>query len=150
MESYLGDMKLSAPRQSYPLRLQIADDFSKGRIALAGDAAHIIHPLAGQGLNLGLRDAAALADGIKSARETGQDLGVASLLDYSLWRNIDTRALGALTHIISEGSGIKGAIGHARRFGLAIINQSPDLKSIFETQAAGEIRDLPELMKKQP
>ena len=148
MNGYLGEMQLTAPRQSYPLRLQVADSFSKGRIALVGDAAHIIHPLAGQGLNLGLRDAAALADGVKSARQTGQDLGVASLLDYALWRNTDTRALGALTHLISESSGAKGPIGHARRLGLAMVNRSSELKSIFETRAAGENQDLPELMRK--
>ncbi len=148
MDGYLGEMQLIAPRHSYPLRLQIADDFAKGRIALVGDAAHIIHPLAGQGLNLGLRDAAALADGVKSARETGQDLGVASLLDYALWRNTDTRALGVLTHLMSETSGAKGPVGHVRRLGLALTNRSTALKSGLEKRAAGESGDLPSLMQK--
>jgi len=150
MDGYLGEMQLIAPRQSYPLRLQIADRFTRGRIALVGDAAHIIHPLAGQGLNLGLRDAAALADGLTSARDTGQDLGVASLLDYDLWRNMDTRALGALTHMISESSGAQGPIGHARRLGLALVNKSAFLKSEFAKQAAGDGQDLPALMRKRP
>lgn len=148
MGGYLGEMQLTAPRQSYPLRLQIADSFSKGRIALAGDAAHIIHPLAGQGLNLGLRDSAALADGIKSARATGQDIGVASLVNYSLWRNADTRALGVLTHLLSDGSAAKGPLGHARRLGLAMTNKSSALKSALEKRAAWETRDLPDLMNK--
>jgi len=75
-------MKLTAPRQTYPLKLQVADSFSKERIALVGDAAHIIHPLAGQGLNLGLRDVAALADGVKQAVETGQDIGLMLSLKF--------------------------------------------------------------------
>jgi len=149
MDGYLGEMQLITPRQSYPLRLQVADSFSKGRTALVGDAAHIIHPLAGQGLNLGLRDAAALADGIKTARDTGQDLGIASLLDYDLWRNMDTRALGALTHLMSEGSSANGPIGHARRLGMTLVNRSAGLKSIFEKRAAGEDQDLPKLMQKR-
>jgi len=149
MDGYLGEMQLTAPRQSYPLRLQIADSFTAGRIALVGDAAHIIHPLAGQGLNLGLRDAAALAQGLKTARSTGQDLGVASLLDYDLWRNTDTRALGALTHLMSESAGTKGPLGHLRRLGLSMVNRAPALKSVLEQRAAGEGQALPELMQKR-
>jgi len=148
MGGYLGLMELRAPRQTYPLKLQVADSFSKGRIALVGDAAHIIHPLAGQGLNLGLRDVAALADGVKQAVETGQDIGVTGLLDYDLWRNVDTRSLGLLTHVISEVSGAKfAAIGHARRLGLVLTNRLPGLKSALEKRAAGEARALPSLMK---
>lgn len=148
MGGYLGAMELMSSRQTYPLRLQVADSFSKGRIALVGDAAHIIHPLAGQGLNLGLRDVAALADGVKQAVETGQDIGVTGLLDYDLWRNVDTRSLGLLTHVISEASGAKfAAIGHARRLGLVLTNRFPVLKSALVERAAGEGRELPSLMK---
>lgn len=147
MEGYLGQMSCIAPRQSYPLRLQVADTFSSGRIALVGDAAHAIHPLVGQGLNLGLRDAAALADGIKQARATGQDIGVASLLEYNLWRNADTRALGLLTHIISESSGSNiAAVGHMRRLGLTMANKVPAIKSALEKRASWEGQDLPKLM----
>jgi len=121
MGGYLGAMKLTAPRQTYPLKLQVADSFSKERIALVGDAAHIIHPLAGQGLNLGLRDVAALADGVKQAVETGQDIGV---------------------------SGTKfTAIGHARRLVLVLTNRFSGLKSALIERAAGEGRELPSLMK---
>ena len=150
MDGYLGEMRCIAPRQTYPLRLQVADSFSKGRIALVGDAAHIIHPLAGQGLNLGLRDAAALADGVKSAVETGQDIGVTGLLEYDLWRNVDTRSLGFLTHIISEISGTKvTALGHARRLSLALTNRSRALKLILGKRASGEAQELPNLMQKR-
>jgi len=148
MDGYLGAMELRAPRRTYPLKLQVADSFSKGRIALVGDAAHVIHPLAGQGLNLGLRDVAALADGVKRAFDTGQDIGVTGLLDYDLWRNVDTRTLGLLTHVISEVSGAKiSAIGHARRLGLVLTNRLPGLKSVLENRAAGEGREVPSLMK---
>ena len=148
MEGYLGEMKLLTLRQSYPLRLQVADKFSQGRTALVGDAAHIIHPLAGQGLNLGFRDAAALAEGIKIARDTGQDIGVTSLLDYGLWRNTDTRALGVLTHLMSQGSSVQGPIGHARRLGISLINRSSAIKSMIETRAAGGGQIVPDLMNK--
>lgn len=150
MDGYLGGMRLLAPRQTYPLRLQVADGFSRGRIALVGDAAHIIHPLAGQGLNLGLRDAAALADGVKAALSTGQDVGVISLLDYNLWRNTDTRSLGFLTHAISELSNTKiAALGHARRLGLTLTNSSHRLKSALQKRASGDGRELPELMQRR-
>ena len=150
MDGYLGDMSCIAPRQAYPLRLQVADDFSKGRVALVGDAAHIIHPLAGQGLNLGLRDAAALADGVKAAVETGQDIGVTGLLDYDLWRNTDTRSLGFLTHVVSEISGTEiAAFSHARRLGLSLTNRSSTLKSILGKRASGEARELPNLMQRR-
>lgn len=148
MDGYLGDMVCTSPRQTYPLRLQVADGFSKGRVALVGDAAHIIHPLAGQGLNLGLRDAAALADSVKIAVETGQDIGITGLLDYDLWRNVDTRAFGFLTHVISELSGAKlPVLGHARRLSLAVINRSSLLKSALGKRASGEGTDLPSLMQ---
>ncbi len=148
MDGYLGDMSLIAPRQNYPLRLQMADGFTATRLALVGDAAHVIHPLAGQGLNLGLRDAAAIADGIKMARATGQDVGVSSLLDYDLWRNSDTRAVGLLTHIIAESSRLNiGLIGHARRLSLALTNRSDAIKSNLGKRASGEGHDLPDLMQ---
>jgi len=148
MDGYLGEMALAVPRQSYPLRLQVADGFSKGRVALVGDAAHAIHPLAGQGLNLGLRDAAALADGVKIAIETGQDIGVVACLDYDLWRNTDTRSLGFLTHVISEVSGTKNPLlAHARRLGLSLTNRSSPLKSALAKRASGDGEQLPNLMK---
>ena len=148
MEAYLGGMAVETPRMTWPLRLQIADQFTSERLALIGDAAHIIHPLAGQGLNLGLRDAAALADGVKSAIDTGQDIGVTSLLDYDLWRNMDTRSLGLLTHVISELSNTKLVVlNHVKRLTLVLTNRSVALKSSLEKRASGADREVPNLMQ---
>lgn len=148
MDGYLGDMTLAAPRQSYPLRLQVADSFTATRLALVGDAAHIIHPLAGQGLNLGLRDAAALSDGVKSAQANGQDIGVAGLIDYQNARMTDARMMGATTHMLSMITQVKTpAFGHLRRMGLALTNRSQGLKSRFKKEAAGRTGTPPELMR---
>jgi 2-octaprenyl-6-methoxyphenol hydroxylase len=150
MDGYLGDMSIIAQRQCYPLRLQMADGFTAIRLALVGDAAHVIHPLAGQGFNLGIRDAAAIADGVKMARDTGQDIGVASLLEYDHWRNADSRSLGVVTHLISETSRRNsGSIGHIRRLGLALTNRSTATKSALVKRASGEARELPTLMRQR-
>jgi len=149
MDGYLGELELAAPRVSWPLRLQVADQFTADRLALVGDAAHVIHPLAGQGLNLGLRDAAALADGLKAAKETGQDIGVAGLLDYESARNSDTRLMGATTHALANLYRINSpAFGHARRLGLALTNRSEIITSALRKEAAGKTGSLPELMRR--
>ena len=97
---------------------------------------------------MGLRDAAALADGVKIALETGQDVGVIGLLEYDLWRNMDTRSLGLLTHVISEFSGTSiSALAHARRLGISLTNASSSLKSALAKRASGDGRDIPNLMK---
>jgi 2-octaprenyl-6-methoxyphenol hydroxylase len=145
---YLGALSLGAPRASWPLRLQMADAFTAERFALVGDAAHVIHPLAGQGLNLGLRDAASLADGLSDARQTGQDIGVSGLLDYESSRRTDAKLLGATTHSLSKLFQVKRtAIGHARRLGLSLTNRSSIAKSGLQREAAGEIGTLPRLMR---
>jgi len=149
MGDYLGNLSLKAPRQSYPLSLQIADSFTADRLALIGDAAHIIHPLAGQGLNLGLRDVAALSEGLELARSRGQDIGVAGLQGYAAWRNTDVRAMGTATHSLNVMFGIKNPIfGHIRRFGLKAVNDISPLKALFAQNAAGDLGDLPALMLK--
>lgn len=148
MDGYLGEMSLSAPRVAWPLRLQVADHFSATRLALVGDAAHVIHPLAGQGLNLGLRDAAALADGLKIAKSNGEDIGVAGILDYSSARNADTRLMGLTTHMLANVYKVKNtAFGHVRRLGLALTNRSRLAKSALQEEAAGEVGKQPELMR---
>lgn len=150
MDGYLGEMTLAAPRATWPLRLQVADEFTANRLALVGDAAHVIHPLAGQGLNLGLRDAASLAQGLKTAKATGQDIGVAGLLDYSASRQTDTRIMGATTHALANLNNVSHPlIGHARRLGLALTNKSPLFSATLQKEAAGKIGAVPELMKPQ-
>ena len=147
MEAYLGGMALETPRMTWPLRLQIADQFTSERLALIGDAAHIIHPLAGQGLNLGLRDAAALADGLKLAKDTGQDIGVAGLLNYQSERNLDTRLMGATTHSLARLYGLKNPLmGHLRRAGLTLTGNSKQLTQLLQAQASGQSENTPSLM----
>ena len=147
MEAYLGGMAVETPRMTWPLRLQIADQFTSERLALIGDAAHIIHPLAGQGLNLGLRDAAALADGLKLAKDTGQDIGVAGLLNYQSERNLDTRLMGATTHSLARLYGLKNPLmGHLRRAGLTLTGNSKQLTQLLQAQASGQSENTPSLM----
>jgi len=138
------------PRMTWPLRLQIADQFTSERLALIGDAAHIIHPLAGQGLNLGLRDSAALADGLKLAKKTGQDIGVAGLINYQSDRNLDTRLMGATTHSLSQLYALKNPlIGHMRRAGLALTGGSKHITQLLQAQASGQSDNTPSLMVSQ-
>ena len=87
---------------------------------------------------------------MKTAIDTGQDIGVTALLDYDLWRNIDTRSLGLLTHVISEVSGAKLAVlDHVKRLSLALTNRSSALKSALQSRAAGQGRELPNLMRRR-
>ena len=146
---YLGDITLAAPRQSYPLSLQTAQTFFGTRLALIGDAAHVIHPLAGQGLNLGLRDVAALFNGVSEAQSNGQDIGFAGLLDYERWRGVDVRSMGLMTDGLSRLFGAKSPLaGHARRAGLSALNNNEIAKRFFMQDAAGEMGDLPALMRR--
>lgn len=154
---HLGELSFAAPRQSYPLHLQLAQDYIATRLVLVGDAAHVIHPLAGQGLNLGLRDAATLHDVLKSARQTGQDIGGAILGNYQDWRRSDVTALATATDGLSyifnsPKSGLRrpfgNAMGHIRRLGLSAVNSSEGLKDLIMREAAGDLGELPELLSK--
>lgn len=145
---YLGAMRLSTSRASWPLRLQIAETFVAERLALVGDAAHVIHPLAGQGLNLGLRDVASLIEGVMDARAAGQDIGVAGLLEYDAARRPDVKLMGAATHGLFNLYQVKStAIGHLRRAGLFLTNRTTALKSAMRLEAAGQTGTLPRLMQ---
>ena len=94
----LGDIAVAGPRRAYPLGFRLARAFVAERVALVGDAAHVIHPIAGQGLNMGLRDVAALAEAIVDAARLGLDPGGAGTLErYQRWRRFDTMAMGVAT-----------------------------------------------------
>ncbi len=153
--NHLGDISLVKQRQSYPLRLQLSQHYVGTRLALVGDAAHVIHPLAGQGLNLGLRDIAALYDVLKEALAVGRDIGGAALGEYAAWRKFDITALAAVTDGLSYLYGsprgpisrpFSKAIGHMRRVGLSSINQSDFLKNQIMLEAAGAAGDSPSLL----
>lgn len=144
---FLGDMTLTAPRQTYPLSLQMAERYTDTRLALIGDAAHAIHPIAGQGLNMGLRDAAALADVMAAVQSVGLDIGGTDLGDYEAWRNFDNQMLAMSTDILNGLFSNKiMPLRHARRLGLAAVNQSDLAKFFFMIEASGQSGDLPSLL----
>ena len=145
---HLGDITLTAPRQSYPLINQLAEAMSSQRLALIGDAAHVIHPLAGQGLNLGLRDIAALSHEIEQARRLGQDIGVVGLRNYEDWRQTDTQLMSNFTDNLNTlYQTPSSTLAHLRKTGISLINQSQFLKSFIMDEAAGNTGELPALMK---
>ena len=146
--SFLGAVKPCAPRWAYPLSLQMAERYTNTRLALIGDAAHAIHPIAGQGLNLGLRDAAALADIVADNRAAGLDIGGAGLSDFEVWRNFDNRTLAGATDIFTRlFSNNIAPIKHARRLGLGLIDRIPPARTFFMKEAAGHMGDLPTLLR---
>lgn len=146
---FLGEIKLCAPRQAFPLSLQMADRYTDNRLILLGDAAHAIHPIAGQGLNMGLRDAAALADVIAESRSTGLDIGGTAIGDYEAWRNFDNKLLGLTTDMLNRlFSNNILPLRHARRLGLAAVNWAKPAQTFFMKEAAGESGALPSLLRR--
>jgi len=145
----LGDLRAVGGRWSYPLSLLFAERIIGRRLALVGDAAHGIHPISGQGLNLGLRDVAALAETLVDARRLGLDLGGAQVLaGYPRWRRFDNLALIAATDSLNRlFSNNIGPIRLVRDLGLAAVNRMPPLKRFFMHHAMGLVGDLPRLVR---
>ena len=146
---YLGKVELVGARYSYPLNLTIAQNYVMPRLALVGDAAHGVHPIAGQGLNLGLRDIAALSEVLSDARLRGEDFSsLAVLLRYQEWRRFDTTALAVATDAVNKlFSNDNSFFRTLRDLGMGAINSLPALRRSFIREAAGLTGDLPRLMQ---
>ena len=149
MGGFLGALSAPSPRASYPLGFHHAATITADRLALVGDAAHGIHPIAGQGLNLGFRDVAALAEVLVEGKRLGLDLGDAQLLArYGRWRGLDTLAVAAATDTLTRLFGVRGRTASAvRRFGIAAVDTIPALKNRFMAKARGESGQLPRLLQ---
>jgi 2-octaprenyl-6-methoxyphenol hydroxylase len=145
----LGAVTLIAPISGYPLGFQHALRITDTRMALVGDSAHGIHPIAGQGLNLGLRDVAALTEVLVDGARLGLDYGDAQLLDrYARWRSVDTLLVAASTDNLNRLFGIPGKTASVvRRFGLGAVQRIKPLKALFMAEARGEAGDLPKLLQ---
>ena len=146
---FLGDLSLIGPRFSHPLGLQFAAQYSKGRLVLAGDAAHGIHPIAGQGLNLGLRDVAALTEIIVDAKQLGLDLAhPEGMARYQRWRRSDNLIMAGVTDVLNRlFSNDVTPLRMARDVGLGIVNKLPPVKKLLMRHAMGTVGDLPRLMR---
>ncbi len=148
MGGILGDIEEIAPRGLYPLGFQHTAKITDTRLALVGDAAHGIHPIAGQGFNLGLRDIACLTEILVDGARIGMDLGDAQLMErYERWRSLDTLSVAMATDGLTRLFGIPGKTASAvRRFGLAGVQRAGFLKNFFMNEARGESGDLPKLL----
>ncbi len=146
---FLGHVASVGPRWSYPLALHNADTYCARRLALVGDAAHGMHPIAGQGLNLGFRDVAALAEVVIDAARLGLDIGGSDVLSrYETWRRFDSVMLLAVTDGLNRLFSYDiGAVKMARDVGLAAVNQLPPLKRFFVRHAQGTVGKLPRMLR---
>lgn len=147
----LGHMELAAPRMTYPLGFHHCARIVGERVVLVGDSAHGIHPIAGQGLNLGLRDAAALAEVLVDGARLGLDLGDAAMLErYQRWRGLDNMMVSLATDGLTRLFGVPGeAASFVRRFGMGAVQRVPMLKQFFMQEARGESGALPKLLAGQ-
>ena len=146
--SFRGDFRLCGARYTYPLNMTLASSFVADRLALVGDAARGVHPIAGQGLNAGLRDVAALAEVLVAAHRRGEDIGQADVLArYAKWRRFDTASLAFATDTFNRlFSNDNPLLRAGRDLGLGIVNATPALRRAFMREAAGLTGDLPKLL----
>ena len=146
---FLGELSHLGPRSSYPLGFHHAAKSTADRLALVGDAAHGIHPIAGQGVNVGFRDVAALTEVLVDGKRLGQDPGDAQLLArYERWRSLDTFMVSLATDGLTRLFGMPGkTAGRVRRFGLNAVDRLPVLKDAFMGEARGESGDVPKLLQ---
>jgi 2-octaprenyl-6-methoxyphenol hydroxylase len=152
MGGFLGKIELLAPRSSYPLGFHHASQITGERLALIGDAAHAIHPIAGQGLNLGFRDAAALAEVLVDGSRLGLDLGDRQLLDrYRRWRSLDALSVAFATDSLTRVYAVPGKTASAaRRFGMRMIDRVSPIRDKLMAEARGTSGDLPLLLRGLP
>jgi 2-octaprenyl-6-methoxyphenol hydroxylase len=146
---FLGSVEPVAPRWSYPVGLMLAERYVDRRLALVGEAAHLIHPIAGQGLNLGIRDVAALAELIIDTRRLGLDIGDETVLRrYQQWRRLDAVLLAAVTDGLNRlFSNSVAPLRLVRDLGLAAVNRLPPLKRFLMRDAMGVTGELPRLVR---
>ncbi len=147
--AHLGNVRPIGPRWSYPLKLHLARSYAQHRFALIGDAAHTIHPIAGQGLNLGLKDAASLAETVLDAARLGLDFGRSDVLErYERWRRFDSLALAAATDGINRlMSNNNPLLRLGRDLGMGVVDMIPPLRRFFMRHAGGDVGTLPRLLK---
>ncbi|WP_282158888.1 UbiH/UbiF/VisC/COQ6 family ubiquinone biosynthesis hydroxylase [Shimia thalassica] len=146
---FLGKIELAGARFTYPLNLTVANEFVADHVALVGDAAHGMHPIAGQGLNAGLRDVAALVEILQDAKQRGEDFSTINVLErYQEWRRFDTHALIAATDLTNKlFSNDNPLLRLGRDIGMGLVNASPALRRTFMREAAGLNGELPRLMR---
>ena len=146
---FLGEISLTGARYSYPLKLSLAQAFVAPNLALVGDAAHGIHPIAGQGLNLGLRDVGALAEVLGAAKRRGEDFAALPVLErYQRWRRFDTTAMALGTDTVNRlFSNDNALLRAARDIGMGLVSATPALRRGFMRQAAGLTGDVPKLLR---
>jgi len=152
MGGFLGRIELAAPRSTYPLGFHHAARITARRLALVGDAAHAIHPIAGQGLNLGFRDSAALAQVLVEGARLGLDPGDRQLLDrYQRWRSLDSLSVAFATDSLTRVYGIPGKAASAlRRFGMGLVGRISPLRNRLMSEARGTAGELPLLLRGLP
>ena len=152
MGGFLGKISLAAPRSTFPLGFHHSARMTDERLALVGDSAHAVHPIAGQGLNLGFRDAAAFTQVLVEGSRLGLDLGDKQLLDrYQRWRSLDSLSVAVATDSLTRVYGVPGRTASAvRRFGMGLIDRLGPMKNKLMSEARGTSGELPLLLRGLP